>query len=158
MCPRNIMHHMLTFVIRHKLGNCAIDWFPLKLLPATHFMPSSTCNISIFLPSTSSSVVQVDVVLVIVKWVEFKKTALQWQVFVTPLLHFHSCTNLYIYLTIVGFHWQKSEFCLSFFPVLSLSQFQLVVIIHLTPMKNHLIFFSCGSLRIFIVVDKMDLW
>lgn len=66
-----------------------------------------------------------------------KKTALQWQVFVTPLLHFHSARihiylfdNCRISLTKVG---------ISFYRLLG---FQLVVIIQRqTSMKNHTIFF-----------------
>lgn len=73
-----------------------------------------------------------------------KKTALQWQVFVTPLLHFHSARihiylfdNCRISLTKVG---------ISFYRLLG---FQLVVIIQRqTSMKNHTIFFFRSPFRV----------
>lgn len=84
MCPRNIMHHMLTFVIRHKLGNCAIDWFPQK--------SSNECN-----GHNSCHRVIVESCLK-------RKAAVQWIVFVGVALtfdlglpHFYRHEFLYLF-------------------------------------------------------------
>lgn len=153
MCPRNIMHHMLTFVIRHKLGNCAIDWFPQK--------SSNECN-----GHNSCHRVMVQSCLK-------RKAAVQWIVFVgvaltfdLGLLHFYRHEFLYLFdncfsLTKLGVIALSFLCCVFGLPI----RFQLIVTIHkqLNERNKSLFFFSlqnaiwliwsCSLLSI-----KLNLW